>query len=419
LHCFYACAPNITADVYYKHPNFFLLNGASIYTELGRTDITTILRQRCIAAGCTPNKKELREAIAQIAENQAINKIYPFLPGYPVGLIPGTRILVPIALKPIQPASGDCSLLEHILLELLGPQQLPFLYGWLKIADECFRHHNTMPGQVIVLAGPQHAGKTFVQEHIFTPILGGQAADPYRFIIGPTEFNAHFFQAIHLMMSDQKNPRNREDLREFFRDVASNESGLLHAKNKDAGTVKTLRRMTISCNLAEKDLAIVPPLDGLEDKVMLFKCEHVTMPFPGDEIAQREARAAAVKAKLAAFVDRLHDHNIPADLRHPRYGIKGFKHPEIAKLVRQLDKEQEFLELIRERKRNNPGWILTDLTAGEIYNEIFEQKSLQDALRKCSGSSVSAGRLLSALVERKDRIVTSRLIRGEVLYTIN
>jgi hypothetical protein len=410
---------SITQNVFYKHPNYWVLNGSGYFVELGRKDCLTIIKRRCIAIRHAGDSKEAEIIIAWIAENQSIDKIYPYLPGYPVGVIPGTKILVPTALKPIEPEPGDCDLVEGILLELLGPKQLEYCYGWLKISDECFRAHNTMPGQVIVLAGPQHAGKNFVQEHIFTPILGSQAADPYRFIIGRTEFNAHLYRAIHLMMSDQKNPRNREDLREFFRDVASNESGLLHAKNKDAGTVKTLRRMTISCNLTEKDLAIVPPLDGLEDKVMLFKCELVTMPLPGDEPAQREARAAAVEAQLPAFVDRLHHHKIRTDLRHPRFGIKGFLHPEIAKMVRELDKEQEFLELIIEGKRKSSGWDLTDRDAGDIYSELHAVDYLRDGLRKCCGSGPVAGKLLTALAGRNDGIVTGKKQSARrVTYTI-
>lgn len=406
--------------IFYKHSNnYWHFNGQGYFSELGRTDIVTVIKEECGSASQHPDKKEIRAALALIAEHQAVEAVFPYLPGYAVGIIPKTNILVPRALKPIEPKPGDFDLIEDVLLGLLGPKQLEYCYGWLKIADECLRTNSLMPGQVVVLAGPQKAGKTFVQEHIFTPIFGDETADPYQFLIGRSQFNAHIYRAMHLMISDQKNPKNREDVREFFRDVASNESVSLHPKNRDQRTVKTLRRMSISCNLTEKDLAIIPPLDGLEDKVMLFKCDIVKMPLPSSGPAERKARASAIRAQLPAFVDFLINHKIRADLVDERFGIKGFRYPEIEKMVRELSKEDEFLKLIEERQLNNPSWTLNDVRAGEIYRDISNTDYLRDALRKCCGSPAHAGKLLTALADRANGIVSiSRTSGSTVFYTI-
>ena len=131
------------------------------------------------------------------------------------------------------------------------------------------------PGQVVAFCGPKECGKTLTQDLIITPILGGAAAEPYRYAIGRTEFNEDQFSAAHLKISDQKSPRNRGDIQDFIRRVAFNEDEQFHPKNRSATLLPIFRRMTISCNESEEDLAIIPPINDLEDKLMLFKCSSL------------------------------------------------------------------------------------------------------------------------------------------------
>jgi ABC-type iron transport system FetAB ATPase subunit len=62
---------------------------------------------------------------------------------------------------------------------MFGAEQLKYLYGWLKTALECLQTQDFRPGQVVALTGPKDCGKSFVQDNIFTPILGGRSAEPY------------------------------------------------------------------------------------------------------------------------------------------------------------------------------------------------------------------------------------------------
>jgi hypothetical protein len=415
---------NITADIYYKHPNYWLKNGQSIFIELGRTDTTTILKQRCEAAGLKPTKKEIREAFARIAEDQSINCVSPCLPGYPIGLIPGKKTLVPEALKPIEPKKGQCPLIDEILVHLLAkkyPKQLEYFNGWLASGFRCLQNNICKPGQVLFLVGPQNAGKTLVQDEIITPIFGGAKADPYRYVTGRSQFNLDLCRVMHLMMSDVKDPKSRQEVRESIRQIASNNFESLHGKGKDAFVESLLWRMSISCNEAEDDLKIVPPLEGLEDKVMLFRCAYFALPRPTTPPEKYKLFQDELRAELPAYLYSILAKPIDPDLVHPRFDIKGYINPELVPMIRQLDQEEKALDLVRDHKRATSTWttpfIPTDLTAGEIHEELFRQDNLKEALRRIAVDPRTLGKLLRKLVERNDNIVTSRLLNGEVLYT--
>jgi hypothetical protein len=172
-------------------------------------------------------------------------------------------------------------------------------------------------------------------------------------------------------------------------------------------------------------LQIIPPLEGLEDKILLFKTGAVKIPAPTGTSAEREALAQGIKAQLPAFLQRLSTHKIPDELKHPRFGVKGYQHPEIARMVWSFSREDELFGLASECKAqslrangDSPGWDTSDLTAGQIYSAIYACDCLRDSLRKCCGSPRVAGRLLTTLAERNDGMVTSRVLQGRILYTL-
>jgi hypothetical protein len=226
------------------------------------------------------------------------------------------------------------------------------------------------------------------------------------------------YKAMHLMIADQKNPAERADMQEYIRRIASQSSEQLHPKNKEAISLEVLWRMTISCNEDEKDLRIIPPLDGLSDKVMLLKCALAEMPMPTAQTGQYKAFADAIRSEIPALIDRILEFKISDQMRHERFGIKGYMHRELARMVHRLDREEELLELIREHKRCNPQWILEDLSAGEIHGELFDQDNLRDAVRRIAWTPNFAGKLLTRLAERNDGVVTTKILDGYRVYSI-
>ncbi len=62
--------------------------------------------------------------------------------------------------------------------------------GWLQQARRAVLNPEThLPGQLLGLLGPVQTGKSFTQEHIITPALGGRQIDPSDYLAGRTPFN--------------------------------------------------------------------------------------------------------------------------------------------------------------------------------------------------------------------------------------
>ena len=65
----------------------------------------------------------------------------------------------------------------------------------------------------------------------------------------------------------------------------------MHAKNRQAMTLKPFWRVSISCNDEPESLMILPPIDeSLSDKVIIFQAKKKPMPMPTqtDEIRTEE-----------------------------------------------------------------------------------------------------------------------------------
>jgi hypothetical protein len=400
----------LTAGIYHRHPNYWILNGAGAYEDVAPPIIRLLLEQRLADMGFHAERHLIRDACLHICSHQSIDYALPFLPGFPLGLhtINGARILVPQALTLIQPQPGKSNMIDGILLALLGAEQLTYFKGWLQISYNCLNNYERMPGQVLILAGPQDCGKNLTQEQIITPVLGGRAAEPYRIAVSKTQFNQDLYKAAHLMIADQKNPADRTEMREFVRRMASNDFDSLHPKNKEAITLTVFWRMTISCNEQQADLKIIPPLDDLGNKLMLCRCSLAPMPMPTGNPQARAKFAAALRAELPAFIDSLLQFKIPANLYHERFGIKGYLHPELIHMVRQLDPEQEALELIRAAKlcsSTTKPIDLTAVTSAELHKSLFKVKNLRDQLLRTARSPVRLGQLLGRLADRHDGTV--------------
>jgi hypothetical protein len=416
----------LTDGIYHRHPNYWILNGAGTYENVAPPIIRLLIERRLVNVGLSADRSLIRDALLHVCSQQSIDYALPFLPGFPVGLhtINGGRILVPQALTLIQPQPGKADLIESILLALLGSNQLTYFKGWLQISYNCLKDHEQMPGQVLILAGPQDCGKNLTQEEIITPVLGDRIAEPYRYAVGKTQFNQDLYKAAHLMIADQKNPADRIQMREFIRRMASNDLESLHPKGKDAITLPALWRMSVSCNEQPDDLKIIPPLDGLENKLLLFRCSLAAMPMPTGSPQARAKFAAAIRAELPAFIDSLLKFKIPQALHHERFGIKGYLHSELIRMVRRLDPEEKALEMIRAAKlitstKKFP-IDLTKVTTAELYHSLHKIKSLRDQLSEIARSPVRLGQLLGLLADRNDGTVyRSTIVQGDQRWTIN
>jgi hypothetical protein len=111
------------------------------------------------------------------------------LAGYKAGVTyqNGDRILITSGRTLIEPKDGDFPTINALLNRMWGEKRIYF-DAWLKQGAESLIDGSLRTGQVLVLAGPKDSGKSFVQNHIITPLLGGRSFNPTLYMSGGTPF---------------------------------------------------------------------------------------------------------------------------------------------------------------------------------------------------------------------------------------
>jgi hypothetical protein len=302
---------------------------------------------------------QIEQKLNEIQYEQDVAYAGP-LAGYRSGLIEcaGNRILVTSSLKLIEPVEGDWSIISAVLKNLLVDElydQRPYLYGWLKIAYEALLASIWRPGQLMGLAGPRDCGKSLLQ-NIFTLILGGRSAKPFRYMSGATQFNAELFGAEHLMIEDEHSSTDLRARRTFAAQIKQftvNHTQSCHDKGRRALMLSPFWRLSLSVNDEPEAMMVLPPMtdseqDSLSDKLFLLRARKVEMPMPTAEQHEREAFWRTLVSQLPAFIHFLLNWQIPEDLRHSRFGIKTWHHPQLLAALEALAPETRMVDLIDE-----------------------------------------------------------------------
>jgi hypothetical protein len=158
-----------------------------------------------------PCNNELESAVEFINHYNRVAAVYA-IGGYTPGLYciaPGRMILVPTGFTMIEPdPAGGCFGLLRLLRQILpkdrdGRDQLRYAIAMWKVRRQTLNDRSFAPGQVQVFVGPKNCGKTWIQEQLITPLLGGREGEPFTYLSGETRFNDDLLGAEHLKMSDE------------------------------------------------------------------------------------------------------------------------------------------------------------------------------------------------------------------------
>ena len=263
-----------------------------------------------------------------------------------------TRILVTSSPKFITPMPGNWDMIMGILINMFGDQQLPYLFGWIKIALEMFKRGEWMAGQVLVLCGPAESGKTLFGL-LLKELFGGRASGkPYDYMTQRTSFNSDFMGCELLTIEDEVSLTDNKSRRAFgakLKDLAVNPEKRLHKKFAEALTVVPRQRLLITLNDEPERLLVLPPIESdIQDKMMLFKVRKHEMPMTTTSPEEVKEFREALLAQLPAFVDFLQKWAIPDELVSNRYGIAHYHHPEILHDLQEQSPEEQLLDLIDE-----------------------------------------------------------------------
>lgn len=340
------------------------------------------------------------------------------LAGYQRGVhrVGDERVLVTRSPKIIQPKAGQWPTINKLVENLFVDDtidQRPYVFGWLKVAYEALASGVRRPGQAIVFAGEHDSGKSLMQ-NLITPMLGGAAAKPYRYMSGATPFNADLFGAVHLMIEDEfasTDIRVRRCFGAQIKNFTVNEVQSCHAKNRQAISLTPLWRLSISVNCEVENLMILPPMDSsIEDKLMLLKVQKREMPMRTGSLEERRIFWETLCAELPAFISFLCEWEIPRELRSERFGVTHFHHPELLEAVEALAPEVRLLAIIDTAffsplaKRDR--W---EGTADELRSELTEAmpRALGRLLEWDNAPGVYLGRLAAKYPSRVSEHRTS------------
>lgn len=403
----------------HRQEHYALYNGDGTYLErsLGalKRDLIEIYQIR---------KARVDEVISYIDHHKGVDFIGE-LAGWRAGLQTFNQLKMLITKGPriIEAKSGQAATINAMLEALLDEAQRHYVYGWLSTIRASLKADGRRPMPVLVLCGPQGCGKSIVQNQLFTPILGGRAADPFAYVTKQTRFNRELMAAEHWPIDDKEpleDPRARETLAAYMRRSASSPHWAVEHKGVDATTLPACPHMSISCNDDDDSIEVLPSVTALlENKVILLHTRANDFPWPKND-AQYKALCAHIGAELSAFAHFLDHYQIPEELRDNRYGIKAWQAPELTETLRKIGPEFEALRLCVQMI-DHSATTSFEGRAGEWYKEIHEccDGLLRDHLRRLAPYPNTLGKLLSKLVNAKAKGVYSRNHGNQIYYGID
>jgi len=342
-------------NYYYAGSQYLRLNPDGSYTRLsGRDNMLTHLEQEQGLKG-----DDAQTALFLIQSAKCVAFAGP-IAGHPAGMFinrAGGQILITEGPNIIRGRPGNPDFIRSLVDEFLGRDQDSYheeqrqtFYGYLHIARQALLRPDVhLPGQALGLLGPVNVGKTFVQENIITPCLGGRHTDPSDYFSGRTNFNDSIFSAEHLMLSDadiDPDDKARLKFRNHLKRVVANGDQMLSQRYQSQVNIRPVWRITLSANLDKHSMAIIPVLDGsVRDKITLLRC-YRPAGLPGSHAEERRMFLERLQQTLPAFVFLLDHWPIPPEYRDARFGVAAFQHPEILQMLMGGDPLRRFEVLL-------------------------------------------------------------------------
>lgn len=411
---------------------YWTKNSRGSWMEINEQSLRRLLKKSGFCGICRKGERlsEVDQRLSEIQLEQDVAYAGP-LAGHRSGVFEcyGNRILVTTSPNVIEPKAGDWPVLARFLENILvdgAYDQRCYLYAWLKLTCEALRAERLRPAPVMGIAGPRNSGKSLLQ-NLFTLILGGRVAKPYRYMSGHTDFNGVLFGAEHLMVEDEApstDLRSRRALGAHIKAFTVNQTQSCHVKNRQALTLPPFWRVSISVNDEPENLMILPPIsdsenDSLGDKIILLRAKLADMPMPTETLEEREVFWQTLISELPAFLHFLLNWEVPNEMRHPRYGMKTWHHPELLLALDALAPETRLLSLIDEvlftdhennhrhfisRSKANGSW---EGTAEELERMLRDHEAFGYEAQKLFSWPTACGTYLGRLAKKHPRRVES------------
>jgi hypothetical protein len=299
------------------------------------------------------SRMELIETLLREVKDTRTISGYGSLAGHRKGVVEmqGGKFLITTEAKFLTPVRGEFPLIDKILGNAFRTAKNHFL-SYAKIATRgIYESNGTMAIPAAAFCGEPSSYKSFLQEHILTPLWGSRSADPAMAMNGQTLFNSELIKAEHIFFGDLSgdgDQRKRQKIGAYIKQQVANGLKTCHPKGLEASTVSICQALTISTNLERHNLTTLPTLDDTIDGKLLIYLMHKGEPVaPTDTLERREAFREAVHAELPAFLYYLlNDFEIPEEFKCNRFMIKGHIDPVLENLLFDLTKGAEMVPVV-------------------------------------------------------------------------
>lgn len=428
-------------DVYFDPSGrcYYTRDNLGEYIQVSESSVKREFKASGICADVAKTElvSELDRLILRVQKERNVHYAGP-LAGQNTGLLnfQGRRVLVTESPTFVQPEQGPWPTWEALLRRIfvpppdadpkgeVGESQLKTLYSWLKLAMVALRSGKRRPGQVMVFAGAPNCGKSLVQNFI-TKLLGGRSAKPYQYMTGGTQFNSELFHAEHLMIEDEAasfDYRIRVKMGTMLKGLVVNEDQRCHPKNRTALTLRPFWRLSITLNDDAESLMVMPPIDGVADKIIMLRAFSGPMPMPTETLEQWGAFMALLTAELPAVVHfLLKEWEVPKELRCNRYGVVHYHHPELLQMMSVLAPETKMLELIDTTlfPKDAVSWTVWRGKASELEKELCgPNSSMAHEARKLLLYNTACGQYLGRLENMHPDRIGRRMLDGYTVWEI-
>jgi len=266
--------------------------------------------------------------------------------------IGGERYLNLNTRQAMQPAAdGDPNLWPwiHNFVENAFDGGRDHFLGWFKHVYESALRKDLQPGQVIVIAGDAHTGKSFINRWMIGAALGG-SVNATQVLMRQSSFNKQAGEVGLWRVDDAPtdgDPRDKRRFTQALKEHAANPTLLYHPKFRDAIELPFLGRVVITMNIDPESLALLPAMDSsFADKVMLFRLRDGFVPKFKRTTTENESQ---ILSELPHFLRWLLNWEPPKEVINrskPRYGVKPFHHPKLVEESHAESVEYSVQELL-------------------------------------------------------------------------
>jgi len=335
----------------------------------------------------------------------------------------GQRILVSDQAQLPEPKPGSYPTISKYFSGLLkdgeedkriGQDQLNTLFGWIKIFVQSLYDDVYRQGQALALAGPEDCGKSVAQQ-ILTLIFGGRCGRAAMFLNGKTTFNDDLLRAEHLFLEDDDSDityRGRTAFGNAIKRFAVNRFQDIHPKNHPKRTFELRQRLSITLNYPDERLQLLPPFTtDVGNKIILLRCSPFTFRLPVNTAEEQRRFWHTIASEIPAFIhDLLHEFEIPLQLRHLRYGVASYHHPELAAILGESSRETIALALIEDlapwNTEENSPWTGTSVALHKLLlNHPTTQKDTEAYFKHYKTLGAALGQLART---HKSRVQNAR-----------